>query len=140
MQLMVQGDKFELYIPSELAYGDSGSPPKIPGGSVLIFQMEILDISGTITDFVPAIKCQLSGEKCNDKEKGYVEKVKDWTKEKATAEINRLQNIMEKQHSTKPELINWVDRRLRILRQVVPDYNESGGDEVDATKEDSKEL
>ena len=39
MQLMVEGDKWEMYIPSELAYGDRGSPPKIPGGSVLIFQM-----------------------------------------------------------------------------------------------------
>ena len=42
MQLMVTGDKWELYIPSELAYGDRGSPPKIGGGEVLIFQMEIL--------------------------------------------------------------------------------------------------
>ena len=34
MQLMVEGDKFEMYIPSDLAYGESGSPPKIPGASV----------------------------------------------------------------------------------------------------------
>jgi FKBP-type peptidyl-prolyl cis-trans isomerase FklB len=40
--MMVAGDKWELYIPSELAYGDRGSPPKIGGGDVLIFQMEIL--------------------------------------------------------------------------------------------------
>jgi hypothetical protein len=33
-----------VYIPSELAYGDGGSPPKIPGGSVLIFTMEIIEI------------------------------------------------------------------------------------------------
>jgi FKBP-type peptidyl-prolyl cis-trans isomerase FklB len=44
MQLMVEGDKWELYIPSELAYGDRGSPPKIPGDSMLIFQMEILKV------------------------------------------------------------------------------------------------
>ena len=25
----VEGDKWEMYIPSELGYGDSGSPPKI---------------------------------------------------------------------------------------------------------------
>lgn len=44
MQLMVEGDKWELYIPSELAYGDRGSPPKIPGESMLIFQMEIVEV------------------------------------------------------------------------------------------------
>ena len=32
MQMMVEGDKWELYIPSDMAYGDSGRPPKIGGG------------------------------------------------------------------------------------------------------------
>jgi hypothetical protein len=46
MQLMVEGDKWEMYIPHDLAYGEHGSPPKIPGKSVLVFQMEILQIQG----------------------------------------------------------------------------------------------
>ena len=29
MQLMVEGDKWEMYIPSNLAYGDRGFPPKV---------------------------------------------------------------------------------------------------------------
>ena len=29
MQLMVEGDKWEMYIPSDLGYGEQGSPPKI---------------------------------------------------------------------------------------------------------------
>ena len=41
MQLMVEGDKWELYIPPALGYGDSGSA-SIPAGSVLVFQMELL--------------------------------------------------------------------------------------------------
>ena len=45
-QLMVEGDKWEMYIPSELGYGDRGSPPKIGGGDVLVFTMEILKING----------------------------------------------------------------------------------------------
>merc|ERR1719190_46602 len=32
MQLMVEGDKWEMYIPSELGYGDGGSGAKIKGG------------------------------------------------------------------------------------------------------------
>merc|ERR1712057_129939 len=44
MQLMVEGDKWEMYIPSELAYGDRGAGGKIPGGAALVFQMELLKI------------------------------------------------------------------------------------------------
>ena len=50
MQLMVVGDKWEMYIPYELAYGASGKPPKIPPKAMLIFVMEIVRIKG---DSVP---------------------------------------------------------------------------------------
>lgn len=46
MQLMVEGDKWEMYIPMEMAYGASGKPPKIPAAAALIFRMEILKIKG----------------------------------------------------------------------------------------------
>ena len=46
MQLMVQGDKWEMYIPYELAYGANGKPPKIPAKATLIFIMEIVKIKG----------------------------------------------------------------------------------------------
>mmetsp|Transcript_87064 Transcript_87064/g.244175 ORF Transcript_87064/g.244175 Transcript_87064/m.244175 type:complete len:245 (+) Transcript_87064:63-797(+) len=46
LQLMVEGDKFELYIPSELAYGDSPPNDKVEAGDVLIFRMELLSIKG----------------------------------------------------------------------------------------------
>lgn len=44
MQLMKEGAKWELYIPSELAYGDRGAGGLIPGGAVLIFTIEILQV------------------------------------------------------------------------------------------------
>merc|ERR1712060_833015 len=46
MQLMVEGDKWELYIPPRLGYGDSGAGGKIPGGAALVFQMELIEIEG----------------------------------------------------------------------------------------------
>ncbi|KAL1507269.1 hypothetical protein AB1Y20_008117 [Prymnesium parvum] len=44
MQLMREGDHWQLFIPSELAYGERGSGKKIPGGSALIFEIEIIKV------------------------------------------------------------------------------------------------
>eukprot|EP00931_Biecheleriopsis_adriatica_P086706 TRINITY_DN61319_c0_g1_i1.p1 TRINITY_DN61319_c0_g1~~TRINITY_DN61319_c0_g1_i1.p1 ORF type:complete len:156 (-),score=41.09 TRINITY_DN61319_c0_g1_i1:145-612(-) len=46
MQLMVEGDKWELYIPSGLAYGEQGAGGEIPPGAVLVFQMKLKKIGG----------------------------------------------------------------------------------------------
>jgi FKBP-type peptidyl-prolyl cis-trans isomerase len=43
LQLMSVGSKYKLYIPSELGYGAGGAGP-IPPNSVLIFEVELLDI------------------------------------------------------------------------------------------------
>lgn len=44
MQEMCIGDKWEIYIPSELGYGRL-SQPGIPGGSTLIFEIELIGIA-----------------------------------------------------------------------------------------------
>ncbi len=44
LQHMTVGDHWRIYIPSELGYGVSGST-KIPGYSVLIFEVTLLDVS-----------------------------------------------------------------------------------------------
>jgi len=41
-----KGGKWELYIPSELAYGDRGAGGSIPGGAALIFTLELLEVKG----------------------------------------------------------------------------------------------
>lgn len=43
LQLMVEGEKRKLFIPSELAYGDRGAG-MIGPGSALIFEVELLEI------------------------------------------------------------------------------------------------
>ena len=46
MQLMKEGDKWELYIPSELGYGDRDRGQFIKGGDVLIFTLEMIKVKG----------------------------------------------------------------------------------------------
>lgn len=44
VQLMKVGGLTKFVIPSELAYGDAGAPPKIRGGETLVFEVELLGI------------------------------------------------------------------------------------------------
>merc|ERR1711934_887455 len=114
MQLMVEGGKWEMYIPSDLAYGESGSPPKIPGGSALIFRMEIIKIKG---DKVDAITCEPStGDGCNEKEKAFVEKMKAKDAEALQKELKRLKGMNGS--SMKPELQTWMQRRINVLTKM----------------------
>ena len=45
LEMMHIGDKWKLYIPSELGYGDRGTGGgAIPGGAALVFELELLGI------------------------------------------------------------------------------------------------
>lgn len=44
LQLIGEGGEIELVIPSELAYGDQGAPPAIPGGATLVFKVQLFKI------------------------------------------------------------------------------------------------
>lgn len=44
VQLMKEGAKWELYVPSNLAYGERGAGANIGGNATLIFEVELLSI------------------------------------------------------------------------------------------------
>jgi FKBP-type peptidyl-prolyl cis-trans isomerase FklB len=61
LKLMPVGSKLELYLPSELAYGDEGEGEDIAPGSTLVFEVELLGIkkdAGGNTQAQPSPKAQ----------------------------------------------------------------------------------
>jgi FKBP-type peptidyl-prolyl cis-trans isomerase FkpA len=46
VQKMHVGEEAQLVCPSDIAYGDRGHPPTIPGGATLVFKVELLGING----------------------------------------------------------------------------------------------
>ena len=42
---MKVGGKSKLVCPSDIAYGNNGHPPTIPGGATLLFEVELLEIT-----------------------------------------------------------------------------------------------
>ena len=66
---MKKGEKAVLTITSDYGYGDRGSPPKIPGGATLIFEVELLDFfpkKKEMWEMSPEEKIE-EAKKCKDK-------------------------------------------------------------------------
>lgn len=43
LQLMKEGDKWRLFVPPELGYGEKGTG-SIPGNTVLVFEVELIEV------------------------------------------------------------------------------------------------
>ena len=46
MQLMVEGDKWEIVAPSQLGYGEEGMEGMVPPGEALVYILELVKIEG----------------------------------------------------------------------------------------------
>jgi FKBP-type peptidyl-prolyl cis-trans isomerase FklB len=44
LPMMQEGSKWKLWIPSDMGYGDRGAGSGIPGGALLVFDIELLEV------------------------------------------------------------------------------------------------
>jgi FKBP-type peptidyl-prolyl cis-trans isomerase FklB len=58
LKMMPVGSKWELYVPSDLAYGDEGYGEDIAPGSTLVFEVELLGIKKNAGNNPPGVEQQ----------------------------------------------------------------------------------
>jgi len=111
MQLMVQGDKWEMYIPWSMAYGAAGKPPKIPAKACLIFIMEIVKIKGPTTPKAMVFPDWTADELAlwlDKDEKACV----DW-REARVAKWEGGDDKLRTSYATREELDAWMDKQMK---------------------------
>jgi len=104
---MVQGDKWEMYIPYELAYGAAGKPPTIPPAACLIFIMEIVKIKGAT---VP--KEVIFPEWTEEQVKLWEEKDEaSLTRWREAKEKEWLNGSLKEKYPTREDFDTWTDKQ-----------------------------
>lgn len=53
LKLMKAGSKWQVFVPSDLAYGPNGMPPRIPPNSVLVFDVELVSVEQPVSAPAP---------------------------------------------------------------------------------------
>lgn len=126
---MVEGDKFEVYIPAELAYGSKGNQHHHIGpGEVLIYVIELIEVVGhsktalycTVTAPTSSSAGEFGSRGCNEQEEIFVLEASKWDLEElmleqrllVKAEPARGSNEMERESK------HWILRRFHILKQI----------------------
>lgn len=101
MQMMVEGDKWELYVSSNLAYQDKGMPPFVLPNSALIFTLELVKIKGKETKV--AVRCNPKTlEDCDDEMIEYIDDVVKnigWDRDALALELEKLAKTQGECHS-----------------------------------------
>ena len=58
IKAMQKGGKAKIFIPSSLGYGAQGSPPTIKPNEILVFELELVDISNSPAPPPPPVNLQ----------------------------------------------------------------------------------
>eukprot|EP00747_Dinoflagellata_sp_TGD_P167155 gnl/TRDRNA2_/TRDRNA2_191101_c0_seq1.p1 gnl/TRDRNA2_/TRDRNA2_191101_c0~~gnl/TRDRNA2_/TRDRNA2_191101_c0_seq1.p1 ORF type:complete len:335 (+),score=82.13 gnl/TRDRNA2_/TRDRNA2_191101_c0_seq1:69-1007(+) len=114
--LMVEGDKWDLFIPSELAYGEDGGKhwgkeDLVKPGDVIIMRLELLKIKGEKTPRKRIAFCDVkSREGCSEEEESFLN---EWTK-KPLSRIEEQLKVLKKKLDT---VLKTAEREKAKMQQ-----------------------
>eukprot|EP00929_Paragymnodinium_shiwhaense_P064936 TRINITY_DN32604_c0_g1_i4.p1 TRINITY_DN32604_c0_g1~~TRINITY_DN32604_c0_g1_i4.p1 ORF type:complete len:199 (+),score=61.64 TRINITY_DN32604_c0_g1_i4:168-764(+) len=141
LQLMVEGDKWNVFIPPNLTLREDGTGPCedldpkctkfVKDGDALIFRVHLLRFFGP-----RQLLCDINTlVGCTDQAKAYVEKQRAVPMEKRLKELERLQALHEKSDDMADETRAWLLVRIGILARLTDD-----GPQEEQQEEKKEEL
>ena len=77
-----------------------------------------------VADYGGTSNCDISSNNkkgCSQRERAYIEKIKHKSVEEQSQQLSRLEGMMTKPMA--PDLLTWVKRRRRILKQFIQSTN-----------------
>jgi FKBP-type peptidyl-prolyl cis-trans isomerase FklB len=126
LPLMVVGDKWQITIPSDLAYEHKGRRGlRVEPDVLLIFDLELTEMSER-SDGLFGVRCDVfTKENCVEKDAGYIDKVAEWDEERKRKEIARLSVTLGTSGHLAEEQKAWMRRRVYLLKTMVGPEEES---------------
>jgi len=113
LQLIGEGGKVNLVIPSDLAYGDRGAPPNVPGGSTLVFDVELMKVNGAKAAPAPA-----AGNKAVNAAKNAASKAKDTAKKMGDKAADAAKSMGDKAGEMKKAAGGDVDAAIKKAQEM----------------------
>jgi hypothetical protein len=128
---MVDGDWWELYVPSHLGYGDRGTEDVQPGEALLV-SLDLQTVlngdkipKGEVHDCIVQLDDDQAGgffhvkssDKCSERDVKYIQKIAGWGSRatRIREELARLRGVV-KSGDMKEDLAFWLRRRIHLLK------------------------
>lgn len=114
MMLMVQGDHWEIYVPTESGHGNTaGGGKKVGRNEMLIYRIEMLFVEGKRTK----VKCDIKTKgRCDEEEVKLVEEFG----RKSSADIDKKIKVLKNKVrlSTKPDIKEQINEQIMVLKNI----------------------
>jgi len=126
LQMMVEGDTWDVFVPSELIKktseeeempGDDDPDAKVlkQSGDVLIFRVDLVKISG---QGIPVSSCDVgSMVGCSEKQRAYIERQQKKTSDKRRSEAVRLESMTGVGMQAEDKA--WLLTRIKLVKDMV---------------------